>query len=98
MEKNEFYVYEHIRKDNNTCFYVGKGHGNRIQKNKRNEFHDRIANKYGMYTKIVKDSLTEEEAYALEKETIKNYVFNLGYGICIDGYRNFDGNFLTNTN
>lgn len=97
MYINDFYVYEHIRLDNNTCFYVGKGRGKRYKNKSRNEHHDRIVNKYGMRAIIIKDKLTEEEAYLLERQLIQYYVFDLGYGIDIQGFRNYDnGKYLTN--
>lgn len=34
MENKDYYVYEHIRLDNNTCFYVGKGRGERYKSKK----------------------------------------------------------------
>lgn len=85
---NDYYVYEHIRLDNNTCFYVGKGRGRRCYNKSRNPHHDRIVKKYGMKVKILQNNLSEEEAYKLEQETIQNYVFNLDYGIDIIGYNN----------
>ena len=96
-ENREFYVYEHIRLDNMTCFYVGKGKGNRIYKPNRNNHHDNICNKYGYKAVIIKDNLTEDEAFELERERIEYYVFTLGYGIDIEGYENRENNkFLTN--
>ncbi len=96
--ENKYYVYERFRKDNDTCFYVGRGHGNRYKDFHRNKLHDEIATKYGYYTKIYKDSLTSEESCELEKERIKYYVSELNYGIDIFGYNdNLDNNvFLTN--
>ena len=85
---NDYYVYEHIRLDNNKCFYVGKGHGKRVNYSCRNEHHDRIVNKVGMKTRIIADNLSEEQAYDLERKTINHYVFDLGYGIDIIGYNN----------
>ena len=58
IQINDYYVYEHIRLDNNTCFYVGKGRGKRYKYKSRNEHHDRVANKYGMKSVIIKDKLT----------------------------------------
>lgn len=87
--KNDYYVYEHIRLDNNSCFYVGKGRGKRAWTKSRNEHHDRIVKKYGMKVNIIKDNLTEKEAFDLEKEIISNYI-SQGYGIDIIGMRNFD--------
>ena len=88
MEDRRFCVYEHIRKDNGMCFYVGKGTLKRARAKHRNDHHDRIVKKYGMTVHIVKDNLTEDESFALEQETIKHYVFDLGYGIDIIGYNN----------
>ena len=85
-ENREFYVYKHIRKDNNTCFYVGKGKSGRIYKPKRNKHYNRIRKKYGCYVVKIKENLTEKEAFALEREIIEDYVFVFGYGINIKGY------------
>lgn len=95
-ENREFYVYKHIRKDNNTCFYVGKGKANRIKVPKRNKHFNRIRKKYGCYVVKIKENLTEKEAFALEREIIEDYVFVFGYGINIDGYRDYDHEYLTN--
>ena len=96
-ENREFYVYEHIRLDNNTCFYVGKGHGNRAYNLDRSNFHNSIRDEYGCRVEIIKDGLTEEEAFKLETERIEDYVITFGYGIPIDGYRDFSNNkYLTN--
>ena len=96
-ENREFYVYEHIRLDNMTCFYVGKGKGNRAYEINRNDFHDNISNSYGHAVVIVKDNLTEKEAFELERDTIEDYIFTFGYGIDIDGYKNRENDeFLTN--
>ena len=96
-ESREFYVYKHIRKDNNTCFYVGKGKGNRMYVPKRNKHFNRIRKKYGCYVVKIKENLTEKEAFALEREIIEDYVFVFGYGINIKGYRDYsDKKYLTN--
>ena len=80
MNENEdrrFYVYEHIRKDNNTCFYVGKGTGNRAYNLDRGNFHDSVRDEYGCRVKIIKGGLTEEEAFKLERENRRlcNYIW-----------------------
>ena len=95
-EDRRFYVYKHIRKDNNTCFYVGKGKGRRMYVPKRNKHFNRIRKKYGCYVVKIKENLTEKEAFALEREIIEDYVFVFGYGINIDGYRDYDHEYLTN--
>lgn len=84
---NDFYVYEHIRNDNNTVFYVWKGRGKRAYYSKRNPHHDNIAVKHGFTVRIVNDNISEEEAFKLEQEIIHKYVFETGYGIDIIGLR-----------
>ena len=97
MDRNDFYVYEHIRKDNDSCFYVGKGCGDRAYSKHRSELHDLVCNQYGMYVKILYDRLTERMAYSLEQAVIVDYVINQGYGIDINGFRDRDPqHFLTN--
>ena len=96
--EKEYYVYERFRLDNMTCFYVGKGKGRRYKQRSRNSHHDRIAEKHGFITKIYKEHLSEDEALKIENERICYYVFELGYGIDIDGYRNETNNtYLTNS-
>ena len=87
-ENREFYVYKHIRLDSNTCFYVGKGKGNRKDIPTRNNHHDNISNRYGHKVVIIKYHLTEEESFNLETEIIEDYVFTFGYGIDIIGFNN----------
>lgn len=41
-----------------------------------------------MKVNIIKDKLSEDDAYKLERELIHHYVFDLGYGIDIIGYNN----------
>ena len=99
MNENEdrrFYVYVHIRLDNNTVFYVGKGTGNRAYNLDRGEFHNNVCKKYDCRVEIIKDNLTESQAFRLESKMIKYYVLTLGYGIPIDGYRDYSNNYLTN--
>ena len=95
-ENREFYVYVHIRKDNNTVFYVGKGTKNRAHNLDRGDFHNSVRDKYGCRVEIIKDNLTESQAFRLESKMIKYYVLTLGYGAPIDGYRDFSNNYLTN--
>ena len=89
-ESREFYVYEHIRLDKMEPFYIGKGKDERAYDLYRNDHHDAITDEYGHAVVIIADNLTEEEAYWLERDTIEDYVFNLGYGIDIEGYRDYD--------
>lgn len=84
-ESRIYYVYEHIRLDKMEPFYIGKGKGERAYELYRNDHHDAITDEYGHAVVIIADKLTEEEAYWLERDTIEDYVFNLGYGIDIKG-------------
>lgn len=94
---NEYYVYEHVRLDNNAVFYVGKGKGDRCRYKHRNEKHDYIMEKYGMKVNIVENGLTESEAYNKEYELINHYINEEGYGIDIIGLEGNDPDkFLTN--
>ena len=76
MSWNEFYVYQYIREDGSP-FYIGKGSKNRI-----NESHspwlDIPAPKF---RKIIKDNLTEAEAFDLELTLIIKYGRKLDGGI-----------------
>lgn len=71
-----FYVYEHWRPDTDTCFYVGKGKGDRAYKQKnRNNLHEKIVNKLseiGMCVEIrmVASGLSEGDAFEIEKQRI----------------------------
>ena len=91
-ENREFYVYVHIRLDNNTVFYVGKGTKNRAYNLSRGKgtHHDNICKACGCKVVIIKNNLTESQAFRLESKMIKYYVHTLGYGINIKGYDNYD--------
>ena len=89
-ENREFYVYVHIRKDNNTVFYVGKGTGDRAYYPYRNLHHDNICDACGYEVVKIKENLTESQAYRLENKMIKYYVHTLGYGIDIEGYDDYN--------
>lgn len=97
MEDKKYYVYLHIRNDNNKCFYVGKGHDNRAYTSKgRSSLHKKIASKYGYYVKILKDGLTESEACDLEIKAIQSFV-DKGFKLANNGYKiNEDEDFLVN--
>ena len=67
-----FYVYEHIRLDTNTVFYVGKGTGRRcFEARRRNQHWKRVVSKAGGFdVRIVVDKIDEELAFLAEQELI----------------------------
>jgi len=68
MSWKRFYVYQYINEDGSP-FYIGKGSNNRI-----NESHSPwITIPAPEYRTIVKDNLTEKEAFDLEINLIKLY-------------------------
>lgn len=72
--KNTFYVYIHCKASDGTVFYVGKGSGRRaFWKNGRNKHWHAIVNKHGYEVGFVAQSLTESEAFQIERETIAYY-------------------------
>ena len=74
-----YYIYRHIRLDNNTPFYIGKGKGNRAHiKSNRNKYWKNIVDSSGYEVEIILDNLTEEAAFTKEIEFIALYK-GLGY-------------------
>lgn len=73
---NSSYIYRHL-KPNGEVFYIGIGKGldfKRARTSKgRNIFWHRIVEKYGYEVQILKQSITREEAFELEKMLISWY-------------------------
>lgn len=68
------YVYAHFRASTKTCFYIGKGSGDRITtKDNRNFIWHRTVDKHGFIAVKLKEFATDEEAYEFEKKTIGVY-------------------------
>jgi len=78
-----FYVYEHIRPDTSSVFYVGKGHARRsTSTNKRSEYWKRIVAKAGGFSvRMVVDNVDEELAFFIEMERI-DQLRRLGIRLC----------------
>lgn len=74
MDEKKYYIYAHIRLDNNSVFYIGKGCGNRAYiKSNRSEFWKRIVNKHGYRIEFLETCLSQEEAYSREITFIASY-------------------------
>ncbi len=75
--ENKYYVYMWFYKSTGEVFHVGKGTGNRYKdtKNSRNQYFKNVINKSpdDVDVRIYKDELSEEEAFSLEKQLIKEY-------------------------
>jgi hypothetical protein len=69
-----FYVYQHLRLDNNIPFYIGKGCKDRAFRIKRNnKGWNNIVNKIGFKVKIIKYFEDEDQAIKYEHELIDSY-------------------------
>lgn len=71
-----FYVYGHYTADTGEVFYIGKGKGIRYKeksKLRRSKFWQNVVNKHGLVVRIIKENLSEEEAFELERKLIRQY-------------------------
>lgn len=85
---NNYYVYIYWRLDTNEVFYVGKGKDRRWKSLKRKNKHFmNIINKHPIAVEIIKDNLTEQEAFYWEEKIIETLVFEYGYSIDIPNNR-----------
>lgn len=71
---NDYYVYLHLRKDNNTVFYVGEGRLNRCNvTNKRSTIWKKVVDEAGGFiVKIIHSGLEKNEAVSKENEILQN--------------------------
>ena len=69
----KYYVYKHIRLKDGSIFYIGKGTGDRLySRNRRNTYWNHIVSKDGGFeAQIVKEGLSEKEAFNLEIQLIE---------------------------
>jgi hypothetical protein len=71
-----YYVYLHLDRATRCPFYVGKGKGRRAYdvEGRHPEWHKKVQSLVdGFGIEIVKNDLSEEEAYDLERELIRKY-------------------------
>lgn len=73
--RKRYYVYVWLIKETQEVFYVGKGTGKRYLTKKRqeNQVFSEMAENQECEPKIIKNHLTEKEAFDLEKEVIASY-------------------------
>ena len=73
-EEKRYYVYEWYVKNTGEVFYVGKGTNKRYLTRKReNKYFMKMLNSHDCESRIVKNNLTEKEAFDLEIELIAKY-------------------------
>lgn len=79
---NNFYVYAHVRNDNQKVFYIGKGNCKRAyKKSGRSKYWNNIVAKYGYTVTLLKQNLDEETAFSEEIRYIQ--VFKaFGHKLC----------------
>ena len=72
--ETKYYIYAHIRLDNNSIFYIGKGSGNRAYiKSNRGLYWKRIVNAHGYKVIFLEENLSEEEAFNFEISFIAKF-------------------------
>ncbi len=77
---NKYYVYEYYVVPTGEVFYVGKGSGQRYKAlSKRNKFFRDFYRTHECAVRIVKDNMSEEEAYREEYNLIQWYKHNTKY-------------------
>jgi len=69
------YVYIHRRKTDGLVFYVGKGTGRRKDKRgrSRSTWWNSVVNKHGYTIEVLRDGMSDQEAYDMEARVIKKY-------------------------
>lgn len=83
MMKQDYYIYLHCRKSDNKVFYVGKGRKYRAgSRSGRNSRWVNTYKKHGLIVELVFENLTEDEAFELEIDTIKEMRYHFESTMC----------------
>lgn len=78
--EQKFYVYVDFRGDDGKPFYVGKGSGKRVKKEKRNPLHTNIKNKHGIIREVVFETNSEQESFEKEIQLIGELQTHIDHG------------------
>lgn len=80
---NIYYVYQYVREDQ-TPYYIGKGKDDRAWVSHRRSNGAEIKPKDKSRIQILKDNLTEQEAFNLETELIQKYELKENGGLLVN--------------
>lgn len=87
--RNDYYIYAYIDTDRNDVFYIGKGTDVRIKKlYHHNSRCKQYAQSHNYEAVILKNNLSEEDAYELEQYLVNTLVYTYDYGIDVKKYEN----------
>ena len=78
--EKKFFVYVDFRGDDRKPFYVGKGSGKRVKKERRNPLHTNIKNKHGIIREVMFESHNEQEAFDKEIQLIGELQTHVDHG------------------
>lgn len=70
---NNYYVYEWFDMDTGEVLYVGKGRNNRWKSKNRNKKFKEYIETHNCDVRKIKENMSEDDAYVLEKQTILKY-------------------------
>lgn len=79
-----YYVYYYLRRDGVTPYYVGKGKGDRAWRTHKRKNGAEIKPDDPSRIQIVKDNLSEAEAFELEKQLIKQHELKENGGLLVN--------------
>ena len=87
--RSDYYVYAYIDVIRNDVFYIGKGTDVRIRKlYHHNTKCKEYAKTHEYEPVILKEGLSEKDAYELEQYLVATLIYDHDYGIDIQGYEN----------